>query len=64
MLAAVHECVLGLRVSYLVAISFHCEFEGFETVVLRQVGHEGPEGVWIGCRISQDLLQGGQPNAR
>ena len=55
---------MGLRVGQLVSIGFHGELERFEAVVLRQVGHEGSKGVWIGCGVCEDLFQGGQTDAR
>ena len=42
-----------------VPVRVHDEFEGFEAVVLREVGHEGGEGVGRGRRVGEDFGEGG-----
>lgn len=41
-----------------VALGFQGEFQGFQAVVLREIGHEGAESVRRGCRVGQHLVEG------
>lgn len=59
-IAIVEEVVLRLRIGEPVAVGLHGELESLETVVLGEVGHKGTQGVGLGGRVCEDLLQVGQ----
>lgn len=56
--------MLGLRICESVAVGLHGEFESLEAMILGEVGHESTQGVWLGCRVCEDLLQVWQAEAK
>lgn len=64
MITIFDEIVLGLRVSESVAVGLHCEFQGFQAMVLGEIGHEGTQSVRLGRRVCEDLMQVGHARSK